>query len=70
MKTNLTSTEIKWIIDALNQSMVVTKNEMDFSEENSPVWALGELRLNNLQSLKTKLMDFLGSNSKTIYVQK
>ena len=70
MKTKMTSTEIKWIVNALNQDMVVTKNEMDFSEENSPVWALGELHLENIQSLKTKLMDFLESDNKTIYVQK
>lgn len=70
MKTKLTSTEIKWIVNALNQDMVVTKNEMDFSEESSPVWALGELHLENIRSLKTKLMDFLESDSKTIYVQK
>jgi len=70
MKMKLTSIEIKWIINALNRDMAITKNEMDFSEENSPVWALGELHIENLTELKTKLMDFLESDNKTIYVQK
>jgi hypothetical protein len=70
MRTKITATEIGWIVTALNQEIADMKAAMDNVEDDSPVYALGELFITGRENLKTKLMDCVAGNGKTIYVTK
>lgn len=70
MRTKLTATEVGWIISALNQDIGAVKDAMDASDDNSPLYAFGELYIEGRERLVTKLVDFLGSEGKTLYVTK
>lgn len=67
-KYELSSTEISWIIRALKLEMASIKQEMDSAEDGSPVYALGELAVENDSALMTKLMDMIRSKTKTIRI--
>ena len=70
MRTKLTAVEIKWIMDALNHDIANVKEAMDASEDNSPLCAFGELYIEGREKLVAKLMDFMGSTARVIYVMK
>ena len=70
MRTKLTAVEVGWIMSALNQDIANVKAAMDASEDNSPLCAFGELYIEGREKLVTKLMDFMGSTGKVIYVTK
>lgn len=67
-KYDLSSTEISWIIRALKHEIATVKQEMDSAEDGSPVYALGELAVENDSALMTKLMDMIRSKTKTIRI--
>ena len=68
--TKITSTEVKWIIQALIHDMSSVKYDMARSEDGSPACALGEIFLDGRSALKTKLMDALENGEKTIHIVK
>ena len=69
-KMKITGTEIRWMINALNRDIASIKEEMDHSEEDSPIWAFGEVAIEGRESLRNRLVDFMDSDSKTISVMK
>lgn len=70
MRTKLTATEIGWIINSLNRDIASVKEAMDASDDNSPLCAFGELYIEGREKLVNKLIDFMASEGKTLYVTK
>ena len=70
MRTKITAVEVGWIISALNHDIASVKEAMDASEDNSPLCAFGELYIEGREKLVNKLIDFMASEGKTLYVTK
>ena len=67
-KIKVTPIELKWIVAALNHNIADIKEEMDAADEYSPVYALGELAVENRKALVMKMTDAINTGAKTISI--
>lgn len=67
-KPTISSTEIRWMVNALQHRIAATRDEMDKAVEGSPVWSIGELQIANYSALVTKLMDIEQSDCKSVRI--
>lgn len=65
-KHRLSTTELNWIINALNHDIDYTKNEMDGAADGAPIQAFGEVIIEGRESLVRKITDIIKSNVKTV----
>jgi len=68
-KYKLNRVEMKWIVAALNHNIADIKEEMDASEDGSPIYAIGEVILEGRQNLVRKLNDIIFSDVKIIGIE-
>ena len=64
----ISKTEINWIVNALQNNIVSVRDDMENCEENSPIWSLGEITIQNLEDLITKLNDIANSGCKSVRI--
>ena len=63
---NLTTTELQWIINALNHDIDYTKREMDGASDGAPIQAFGEVIIDGRENLVRKLCDIVKSKTKVV----
>ena len=68
-RNEITTTQMQWIIRALQKEMGMIRDEMDQSHDGSPTYALGEIALCGRENLVTKLNDIVESGYKTIRIR-
>lgn len=62
----ISTTELNWIINALNHDIDYTKKEMDSASDGAPIQAFGEVIIEGRESLVRKISDIIKSNVKTV----
>lgn len=62
----LSTTELRWIINALNHTIANMKAEMDSASDDSPIQSFGELAVDGRTQLVNKLTDVIQSGAKSI----
>jgi len=67
-KYTLSTTEIKWIISALNLHIANVKAEMEAVEDGSPIYAIGECVVDGREELVIKLTDIINDKTKQIKI--
>ena len=65
-KNELTTTQINWIITALNHEVASIRDEIDHAEDGSPISAIGEILMDERTALVTKLTDMIATGCKII----
>lgn len=69
MKYSMTRTELKWIVSALNHTIADIRSEMEAVDDNSPIYALGEVEVEGRQRLVTLIEDVIYSGAKSISIK-
>ena len=67
-KHRLSTTELNWIINALNHDIDYTKKEMDVAADGAPIQAFGEVMIEGRENLVRKITDIIKSNVKTVWI--
>ena len=62
------TTELKWIINALNLYTANVKAEMEEASDDSPIQAIGECVLQGREGLVLKITDIIESGAKTVKI--
>lgn len=65
---NLTTTEIQWIIFALQHDIARTMEDMSHAEDGSPIYAIGETVIAGRERLITKLRDVIDDRARRIEI--
>ena len=65
-KHSLTTTELNWIINALNHDIDFTKKEMDVASDGAPIQAFGEVIIQGRENLVRKISDIIKGNVKVV----
>ena len=65
-KNEITTTQVNWIITALNHDIASIRDEIDHAEDGSPITAIGEILMDERTALVTKLTDMIANGCKTI----
>ena len=64
----ITTTQIQWIVQALNHQLGDVRQEMDAADDDSPIQSLGEMMLESRTSLVNRLNDIVNAGYKTVRI--
>ena len=64
----ITTTQIQWIVQALNHHLGDVRQEMEGAEDDSPIQSFGELFLEGRTNLVNRLNDIVNAGYKTIRI--
>ena len=64
----ITTTQIQWIVQALNHQLGDVRQEMDAADDDSPIQSLGEMMLESRTSLVNGLNDIVNAGYKTVRI--
>ena len=68
-KFKLTTTQLKWIISALQHDIVTCRKEMEEADDGSPIQSLGELFIDGRESLIAMLNDVIHMDVNKILIK-
>ncbi len=65
-KIRISTTELQWIMNALNHHIADVKAEMEAASDDSPIQSFGELAVEGRVALVNKITDIIKSGAKSV----
>lgn len=65
---HISTTELRWIINALNHNIAYVKAEMDAAGDGSPIQSFGELVVDGREALVNRIVDMIETKAKIIKI--